>query len=219
MTRTRAALALLLAPLVACEPEFFYSGYDMTDQFPLDGARSWEYVNESGDVAFQIRVEKVDTTEIINDNEVVTLETYNADTGDLLMDARWSVNRSNGVQIWGYTVYDASYGGGADASATYDPPLLVASPNMAPGESVTTSTGGATFTSTFVITEPCPNYWTSEWTDCVRMKIDDGDGDDTRGSRMAGEYWQVPRYGTSWFEVTGDPDLWKLRNADWEATN
>ncbi len=220
---------MILASLVlACGGgSYQYVGYNMYDVFPLDGQRSWRYANDDISVVYELRVEKVDPPTNLGEWKVYTFEYYDDDTDELLMTVDWSSDDRDGVLIHGYATYDRGADGttaGGEGSSvtplpaesvTFDPPLVFAEDQMAPGDAVQTTTGGRTFTSTFVRTEPCPNYWTEEWDSCLLVELDDGDGDTTSGSPVAGSYWLVSRYGVAWMKRTGDPDIWKLRKAEW----
>ena len=52
------------------------------------------------------------------------------------------------------------------------------------------------------------------WT-CLRMDLDDGDGDPNSGLRIAGTYWIASRYTWSWFQFSGDADKWILTDFEW----
>ena len=219
-------LAALLPTLLACEPEVVYSGSLMYEHLPLDAERTWRYANDSAEVAYELEVHKAESWSSSDEQNVYVFQHSDAATGDLLMEVGWSSDSLHGVLIHGYTVYDGPAGEGTSDSAdtggagpvgdtvTYDPPVVFADPRMVPGDVETTETGGRTFTSTFHSSEACPNHWTQEWNDCLRIELDDGDGDDTAGSVVAGTYWLVTRYGIAWFERTGDADKWVLRDHD-----
>ena len=107
---------------------------------------------------------------------------------------------------------------GPAEAVVFDPPIQVGERDHLPQESIVTETTGGTWTSTFESTEPCPNNWVAgdnTW-DCLRFVLDDGDGDSTTGAKVAGTYWIAPRYGMSWFQLTGDADKWILNRAEWE---
>jgi hypothetical protein len=212
---------------VGCEPEYTYVGYQMFDHMPLDADRIWTYAND-GDAGYDLAIHKAETPAIRADQDIFIFEHANAETGDLLMEVQWSSDSLYGVLIHGYTTYTTAAGGTGDSGDTggtggvatvgetvaYDPPVTFAQGRMAPGDSEETVTGGMTFTTTFPYTEACPNHWTQDWNECLRIELDDGDGDDTAGSAIAGTYWLVTRYGIAWFEPTGAPDKWVLKKHD-----
>jgi hypothetical protein len=232
MRQIQAAVLLLFGGALltqsACEPTYTYVGYQMWDHVPLDADRTWTYAND-GDAGFELAVHKAESPAIQADQDIFIFEHTNAETGDLLMEVQWSSDSLYGVLIHGYTTYvSAPAGPGTTDSGTpdtgetgdpptvgetvvYDPPVQFAGERMAPGDSEETVTGGYTFTSSFPYTEACPNHWTQDWNECLKIELDDGDGDDTTGSLIAGEYWLVTRYGIAWFEPTGAPDKWVLK--------
>ncbi len=223
------ALGAGLLTQSACEPTYTYAGYQMYDHFPLDADRVWKYANDSAEVGYELSVQKAENWTVREEQDIYAFEYSNAETGDLLSEVRWSSDSLYGVLIHSYTTYGGSVADVARDSAdtgdtggpgpvgdtiTYDPPIVFASPRMAPGDSEVTETGGYTFTSSFPYTEACPNHWTQDWNECLRVELDDGDEDDDTGSPMAGTYWLVTRYGVAWFERTGEPDKWVLRDHD-----
>jgi hypothetical protein len=208
----RLLVPLLLA--VGCTgggSTYGYQGLKMSPYFPMDGERQAEYANEDVDnVPWKLEVEKVDETETSGSTEIVTWEQYRDDTAELVGAVKWSADSSDGIQIHAYAV-------GTDDFTVFDPPIAVSdnSDYMNRGDSVVTETGGMTFTSTFVEVVDCPVQWGLDWEDCVHMRIDDGDGDDTVGPIFAGDYWLVTRYGPAWMHTTGYDDKWNLAHYDW----
>ncbi len=187
-----------------------YVGYLMDNQFPLDGTREYQYLSDDESIETPIRVEKASTPTATGTYDIYTFETYNDESGDLLNIVDWSSDSVYGILIHGFTDYANS-----EDPVVFDPPLIFADDEMAPSDFVVTQTGGMTFTSTFVGVEPCPNYYVAEWNECLRMELDDGDGDANAGSMLAGTYWLVPRYGIAWFQQTGDAEPWVLWKHSW----
>lgn len=222
-------MILLLAFACNGDDNFVYSGFDMVDHFPMDGkTRTWRYSNSA--YQYNLDVEMVGETEVIGGQTVHTFEYYSAANGNLLWDTKYSADTINGVHIYSYTVYSEDGGGqdtgtddtgnpgGPEESMTFDPPLQLAEDQMVPGASVVTDTGGLTWTATLQGQVECPNDWVSgerTWK-CLYVTLDDGDGDDLTGPKVAGHYWLAPRYGMSWFQQSGDTDKWVLGEAYWE---
>ena len=223
---------ILLLTAIGCNggSNYGYAGYDMVDHFPLDGDRTWYYSN--GAYPYTMEVELVGETEQVGDYQVHTLEYYSEANGNLLWSLRVSSDTIRGIGIHGYTIVseegggedtggaDSGEAGGPEEMMTFDPPVLLAEDQMVPGASVTSETGGYSWTSTFHRQEDCPNDWVSgenTWK-CLYIQLDDGDGDETTGPRIAGSYWLAPRFGMSWFQLTGDAAKWLLGRMDWEAS-
>lgn len=183
--------------LLACEadPPQHY-GYDVTDHFPLDGERSWDYASDDTSVDHRLDAVLLDTVVERDDVSIHELSYRNSETGEQLLAVQWSSDTAYGVLIHGYE--DAS------GVVSYDDPVTFAEPRMDVGESVE-SEG---FTSTLVGLEGCPNHWNEEWDGCLHMAID---GD----APFAGDYWLVPRYGTAWLQLRDDSDVWVLVKAEW----
>lgn len=205
-------MTLLFTLLVACDGGLVdYKGTQMSEFFPYDGSRQAEYFNEDVDnVDWKLVVEKVEPVEQIGAYEVVTFEWSNYSTGEIVGAVKWSSSSGDGIHIHGYSV-------GTGDVTTFDPPIAFTDDDdyMKAGESVTTQTGGMTFTATFVGVEDCPVQWGLEWEDCLHIELDDGDGDDSAGPIFAGDYWLVQRYGPAWMHLTGYSEKWNLARYDW----
>jgi hypothetical protein len=181
--------------------------------FPMDGERTAVYVSDDGATTDTLEVTKLEPTEAMDGREVVTFEHAFSD-GTVKGAVKWASSAGEGIRIYGYR-------DGPDGDFTmFDTPVLVTSQNDAEnlGDSVRTTTDGYTFTSTLLGFENCPVPWGGlDWTGCMHLKIDDGDGDDTTGPLFAGEYWLVTRYGPAWMKLTGDREKWKLADYDWDT--
>jgi hypothetical protein len=208
-------IASLLIVLAACDGTTVTKSGTRTAQFfPMDGQRTAVYVNEDTGITENLEVSKIEPTESIDGREVVTFEHSLSGASLTVKGAvKWASAPGEGIKIYGFR-------DGPDGDFTmFDTPVLVTSENDTenPGESVTTTTNGYTFTSTFIDFEDCPVQWGLDWTGCMHLKIDDGDGDDTTGPIFAGEYWLVTRYGPAWMKLTGDGQKWNLADYDWDT--
>lgn len=215
-------LALLPVLAVACNggTTTNYSGYTMSDYFPLDGERSWEYSQEDEEILWQLSVEKVTPTETVGNDEVVTLEYSQKDPVELLYSIKWSSSASTGIEIFGYSVEATG------ESVSYDTPIGVADFQMRSGETVDTEVDGVAWQGTFVGIEDCPNLWVDSW-ECVKMTIlddedgngdyEDDDDDDAGAPPFEGSWWLAPRYGASRFLPNGYDSDWVLSRADWSS--
>ncbi len=232
----------LLIALTGCTSEGpGYAGYDMVDHFPLDGsARDWLYTNPAEDHKLYVEMasERTEDEVLIKTLEYWQTDPNNNQPSTLLYSIDWASDPITGVRIYGYTFYadpveevdtgdsgdsgdtaDSTEEEGDEASSlVFDPPIQIADRRMVPGESIVTETGGTTWTSTFEGTEACANDWVggeNTWT-CLHIVLDDGDGDMSAGSPVSGEFWTAPRYGLSWFQLSGETDKWILAKAEWE---
>ena len=211
-------MLLSLALFVGCTGSSTdFPGTRMSDFFPMDGERQAEYVNEDHDnIPWQLAVAKVEPIERVDDEDVVTFEWSNYDSGELVGAVKWSSSSGNGIKIHAY----ADYTGGSSDFITFDTPVLVTDDDdtMKRDESVVTETNGYTFTATLVGFEDCPVNWGLDWEDCAHITLDDGDGDDMVGPNFAGDYWLVQRYGPAWMHLTGYAEKWNLAHYDWVET-
>lgn len=207
-------MLLSLALLSACTgtggPDF--PGIKMSPNFPMDGSRRAVYFNDAVE-DWKLVIEKKEPPERVNEEDVVTFEWSRSDTEEIIGAVKWSSTSGEGIKIHGYAV-------GLEDFITFDPPVLVSDDDdkMLRGDSVTTETNnGYTFTSTYIGPEDCPVNWGNKWTDCVHIRLDDGDGDDMVGPIFAGDYWLVQRYGPAWMELSGYPGKWDLSDYDWSG--
>jgi hypothetical protein len=211
--------AVLITLFIACDPGTVgYSGTSMSEFFPLDGSRAATYTNDDASVPYKLAMQKIEPTTQGENREIVVLE-YSEDEGDtLFFSVGWSVQAGDAVQVHNYSV-------GTGELITFDPPLQITDDDdaMRTGESIvfdTTGSDGSAWTVTSTYVEPvpeCPTLYTDKWTDCVRVTIDDGDGDDSVGLPFAGDYTLVTGYGPAYMTVTGDSAAWDLTNYTYVA--
>lgn len=203
--------ATLLLSLLACDGGgATFKGTSMIEYFPFDGSRDATYVNaDTAGVPWHLLVHKVEPTENVDGREIATFE-YAMEDGTLLYAVKWSTQSQSPIQI------EAWADGTADFTV-FDPPINVSDAYMHSDTSVTTETGGTTYTSTFFGPEDCPVLWGGlDWTGCAHIRIDDGDGDDNVGPKFAGDYWFVTRYGAAWMTTTGYQQ-WTLSDYNWDT--
>ncbi len=216
-----------LALLGCSGSSYTYGGYKLYDHFPLDGKRSWEYASDDTSVDYKLEVVMSETTVMVDEIEVHEFQHFNSETGDQLLSVQWSSDSVYGILIHGYQTFAPGGGGGGGSdtgdtggpaampeAVSFDNPVTFADPQMAPGETVSTSAGGWDFESTFDAVEPCENHWVGDdWQECIKITLEGGD------APFAGEYWIVPRYGIAWQHTSDDSDKWVLVRAQWEATD
>lgn len=94
---------------------------------------------------------------------------------------RLSSSLANGVRFHGH------------GDTTFDPPVTLAAARMLRGDTVTSESGGITYTATFEEQELCPAeaYWPDEnnRAECYRVKLDA-----SGPSPIAGTYWSTRRF-------------------------
>jgi len=198
------------------DPDEGYSGYQIDDHFPLDGQRSWEYASDDHTVDYTLEVEMSEATTTNDGSTVREFTFFNMKSAAAVLTMGWSSDSSDGVRIHNIRTYaDSSDTSRHDSGYDFaDSPIIFAEPEMAPGDFVVSGPDGWTFTSTFEAVEPCHNHWTGEeWNECLRFHLDD----DGANTPFAGDYWLVTRYGIAMMALDGEPDLWRLRLARWEA--
>lgn len=205
MRRLFPAFLLVLA---ACDNPVSYSGYLMAPYFPFDGERTWEFASTDTSLEYRL-IATLDSEFEQGMGGSVSVYTVSYErkcandagscTDGWVRDIRWSSNGGEGILIWGYE--DGS------GSVAFDPPVMLADAEMLADQTVTTTTGGATWTSTFHGLDTCPVTWTSEWgARCTHFDLDDGGANHA----IAGEYWAITQYNVVAFQLAGDSGVWQL---------
>lgn len=213
MIRTIAALGPLLA-LAACgDGTYGYSGRDMSDYFPFDGERVWEFVSTNPDVPYKsvavldpaYRQTEDGKTWIFQVSHHKECVTAGADcvTDEPLFAYEMSSDDSDGVLIW-------SYAGPDGQLTTFDPPLMVADSMMVAGDEVVTETNGTAYTAKFVGMEHCPIRWTDGWEDCAKISISEANG-----AWPSGDLWAISGWNQVAWKAAGQDDQWQLSWADY----
>jgi hypothetical protein len=199
--------------LAGCDNEFEYTGFKMTDFFPLDGSeRSLTYSNKV-DLDYNLLTEMmVAEPDVLGDGRrVVTFSTSKVcHEGVEECGAGWvydfylSADDSGGIQLHGYERADG------DGRVDFDAPLLLAAVRMAPGD-VDRSTGvdGHDWTTTFAGgNEECEDTLNVDWS-CALLTLES----DPPGHWLAGSWWAAAGYNLVSFERTDDPGRWIT--SDW----
>ena len=211
---------------LACEPTgTSYKGSSLYTYLPLDGAREWSYsfdLDEETAEAYT-GIQEIDalklTEESVDSYTKITIE-YSQDngvgeTGTPLLRITWSSDASNGIAIHGYENLQAG-----EAAVVFDPPVLLAEPQMLKGSSLDSSSHtGGTITSNYVGIEPCPNKWTSDldepW-NCAYFEISSDEG-----FPFDGAWWFATSWGASLFQIDNGPlaseHTWSLSKSEWDS--
>jgi len=201
--------------LLACGGEGTqdFAGTKMSDYFAFDGSRMNTYTNEDTDIDFQLIVEKKSQTELVDGRELITMEYRNGNDATVFGSVQWSSVSSESVLVHGYSL------GPTGALLSFDPPVAITHDDdaMRTGdvmETSTTDSGGTpwAFTSTLVAgMGACPST-AGDFLQCLRLTIDDGDGDDTVGALFTGDFIVT----TGWGAVYQTIPVWE---SQWELTD
>jgi hypothetical protein len=220
-----------LALALSCEgAKYDYAGYQTHKYFPLDGEnRHWEYYSD--DTTYLLRVDMLSPQEVSGTTSIATLEYTQVSPRKLLWTIKWSSDSSSGIQIHGYMTEDTGTdpgdtgSGGEDTGGTdlsseigtwvaFDPPIQLSEYQMAPGDSVSTTSGGVTYTSTLTEAKQCPNNWVADPWDCLVFNLEGDNGVPFVGTWELATDWGVSRFQPA--SKSGTP--WVLTDAgiEWE---
>lgn len=209
MHRIIPVIALALA---ACEPaEVNINGWDMTEFFPFDGVRSWEFTSTDTTITQRLlatydgepitlddgtRGYEVEyTLACVDPNDTECVETW-------VRTLTWSTTQTGGVRI--HRVQSP------DGDTTFEPAVVLAEAEMR----VSATVDSGAFSSEFVGIEPCPVVWTDEWDQCIHLSLS-GSGDGSE--HVVGDYWAVGNYNTVAIGLSADSGDWQLSYATFEA--
>jgi len=200
---------------LACTPtEPGYSGYPVTDFFPLDGVREWSFRSADATVPYELvgtkPLEGVTATDDgftqifdIRFEQVCISEDESCVDGEFAFAWQQSASQDRGAFLWGYET--------PAGAVTFDPPVKLADRRTKVGDVMTTETGGHTWTATFLMTADCEVVWNPNWTNCMVLVIDDGG----EGGGFAGTYWLATGYHIVAFEREGLPARCSLSNHEY----
>lgn len=216
---------IALLALAACTggDQFTYSGYPMDDFFPFDGQRTWTFTNADASVANTVVATLNSEPEVPSEGLFVFSVDYAlgcaeegtdtdtaACTGDgdpfRISNIRWSSDTGRGVLIH-------SFADAAGTTTTFEPPITLADNRGGVSDSWSSTTSDGTYVSTFASIGACPVIMTVDWTDCVRMHLDD-DGDEATpvSKPLHGDWYAVAGFNVIGFQLTGDTGRWELSN-------
>ena len=195
-----------------------FGGFTMTEYFSYDGERTWEFVSEDILIDYILVADLNEESEVLEDGftRVYTID-YTKDCisteggcveDEYVRSMKWSSNDTYGTFLHGYTL-------AGEEAVVFDPPVQITPPSMKREDSVTTETGGSTWTSTLIQIEECPVQWAVTWDECARFELDDGDGDLATGSPVSGTFWAITGYNVVAMDWPGSPGRWELLKHDY----
>ena len=211
---------MLTVLLLACGPQSTtqYAGTKMSDYFAYDGKRRLTYNNEDTTIDWQLIVEKEEQTTIADGREIITFDYSNGNTGELFGTVQYSSVASDSVFLHGYS------SGPTGELITFETPVPLTDDDdaMRTGDTVETdakdSTGASWhIASTYVEPVPeCPSTAQDNFTQCVHMNVDDGDGDPLTGPLFTGDFTLVASYGAVYQTISGWATEWELTDIEYE---
>lgn len=182
----------------------------LSDYFPFDGLRSWEYANPAPSMPHTLLGTMRSEVDQVGDASVYTIDFTFGDRRQ--WSSSWSSTSFEGVHIHGYTL-----GGGPEVKL--DPPLQVAPPWWSGHEKLSTPTGGTTFTSELLCFQPCPVQMGVDWGQCLRFEVTSEDGP---VPPLTGTFWANWGFNIVGMELPWNAGHWGLQghecsdcNGDW----
>lgn len=203
----RLALALAFAGCAGSPPT---GDTIVWESFPYDGQRTWEYVSTDEAIPYRLVVEIFGPGEPgLLDTTVYTLH-YKQDcfgndpscvTGEILRIVKWSSDPRRGVLVHGF--------GDLLAMTDFDPPITISADDASRGDFWETTTGGATWTSTFTGISPCAISMDQEWPSCFTFEVETDAGE---GYPLAGTWQSAQSHGVASLEVATETGRWQLND-------
>lgn len=180
-------------------------GVDMLDFFEFEGNldSEWEFAHEDvlTPYGMRARISNYEYREGYNFYEVTFSrdcrgQTDNCTEGEMIRKMSWNVYALAGVHLAGFQTPTSNH--------VFDPAIVVAEGKMERGDSVQTSTGGGTYTSTVDFVD-CPvNLETFD--NCAQLDIDTTDGTPD----VVGSIWAINDYNVIALESADLDGLWQL---------
>lgn len=175
-------------------PEFF--------EFQENLGYQWQFANEDVTLTYRMVSEIEDYTIVDGRTEYVMV--YRKDCinpndqtcpdGEIIKSLTMTSDYA-GVQIYGVD------------EQRFDPPVKLANQFMKVGETATTTTGGADYTSTMPEIGDCP-VLLPNWTNCAQFDLVSSAGEDA----ITGSYWAITSFNIVAVTWPGQPGQWKLTN-------
>lgn len=204
---------MFLAPLlfVGCDNDFEFPGITTWNMFPFEQGRVWEYISTDRTLTYKLVAQLEGKPDIEQSINIYTVS-YNRecvsndpDCEDAeLFRLRWSSTANLGVRI--HTLQQDGI------NTQFEPPLVVARPQMELDEMVMTTTGGRSWTSQFGGIVPCDTNFPAGWDQCGLFEIDDNLIDVP--SPILGAFWAAPQQGLATIEFQGEEGRWRLSDVD-----
>jgi hypothetical protein len=191
----------------------------MTDFFPLDGTRSWEFANMNSQVNVvldgQLNPNLESDPAIREDDVVVHRLRYTArcqegqpECGEegWKYDILMSADTTWGVQLWGYDTPETGAVAFEDAIRLAEVRMAFDDFRESPG------IDGHDFVSTFeTVSEDCDELLSVKW-ECARLRLDST----PPGHWLAGTWWAVAGYNVVAWQRTNDLGKWRTTDVSWE---
>lgn len=192
--------------LVGCTGEGpGFPGEDMLPYFPFAENLDcqWEFLNTDLEVPYRLIATVANDYRLDDVRHYVVeyrkdcFDTVGCNDNELVRSMTWSLRGNLGVHL-----HDATVG---TTEHPFDPSLRFVSRYMKRGDTVSTETGGKTYTTTLVEFGECPVRIT-EWTNCVQLKLESSSGPD----HVTGTYWVINDFNVIAMEWDEGDGRWEL---------
>lgn len=218
----RLTLSLVLTGVMVagCDPVFTdggssASGSPIFQAFDFDTLRTWTFLTDDESVDYRLRARQLPDPEDVNGEDVHTIEfQYDCinDRGDgsgtscaereleATVAFSWAMSSSLGEGVLVHRFSDT----------VFDPPVQLAEGRMLKGASVTSSSGGVDYTSTFTDVVPCPaeRFWPDpdNRAECFQIDVVA-----SGPSPVAGTYYAASRFTYPAFRIEAeDGRTWEM---------
>lgn len=204
-------LALGLPLFMGCVDNVGIQGLNMSDYFPFDGQRQWEYIQDDITLTYVLIATLSPDEETVDGKRVFTVdyEKRCLSNDPECPDGEWVRSlRLSSDSIDGTLFYSVDT---PEGETTFDPPLKFTEGRMLIGDSVSTETAGSNWTATLENVEQCPVRWDVDWPDCVHIVLEG-----PSSSPLVGDWWAVTNFNIVSFDIGGEGH-WQLKDAEYCA--
>lgn len=183
-----------------------FQGDDVYKWFPFNGERIWTYQSTDTSLTYQLRGVLSEDSRVVDERTRIYKVDFRIDCRSADDDCvenelafSWEMSADSGKGVLFHTYDDT----------VYDPPVRLSRAQMVEGDSITTESGGTTFTATYNGLVECPAiYWRNDKPDCGEIVLDDGGA----GTAIAGTYWAVTQFNVVAFKSALTGEEWQLRD-------
>ena len=214
-----ALVAAAALSLTACGSSISTSGANSKEFFVLADGYVWQYTHVDHAELYEVwylgerQVDGVDVHVLswkFGTAQELALDEAEAEPAMFFMDTYWS-KTDDGVLFWGAGAVDNTGGLGAWDEVFYADSLLFAGVDLYPGDAVSSSSNGESWSSEFVDSVDEVETFGGTFQSVMQVTFDH----DEESSPFGGDWYLARNTGIIQFQIRNSPDeLWTLNRVD-----